>query len=145
MQVEDIRSLLRWIAALRSGFFPQGEGRLICDNGSYCCLGVQAIISPDIIVQGDGVKNDGLTSHFTLPVNHWPFCEIDLYQGELSSMNDEGASFEEIADFIENRLKDYLECGGALLSDFEEHSRFSDRHLRAILDYIKERKARGEC
>jgi len=41
MTPEQERHMEMWLAALRSGEFPQGDGSLCC-NGRYCCLGVAA-------------------------------------------------------------------------------------------------------
>lgn len=39
----DAQKKAEWVAALRSGEYKQGNGRLYCpDENSYCCLGVLA-------------------------------------------------------------------------------------------------------
>jgi hypothetical protein len=44
----DAKIKKKWVAALRSGKYPQGIGRLCSSDGSYCCLGVLAdIVDPD--------------------------------------------------------------------------------------------------
>lgn len=50
----------RWVAALRSGEYEQGKGRLVTEDGKFCCLGVLC----DLAV-GDGVvthAGEGFTS-----------------------------------------------------------------------------------
>jgi hypothetical protein len=43
---------VKWLEALRSGDFPQGQGALH-DNGKYCCLGVLAQIA-SLMLDVDG-------------------------------------------------------------------------------------------
>lgn len=92
----------RWIAALRSGEFKQGEGRL-CSRGprpSYCCLGVaRKIDGVEGCYQGDW------GSEYYPPkkaLDKWglPYSSA----AELARMNDGGKSFAEIADYIEQNL-----------------------------------------
>jgi hypothetical protein len=37
-----------WVAALRSGKYPQGTGALRSKDDHYCCLGVAAALRPDL-------------------------------------------------------------------------------------------------
>jgi fatty acid-binding protein DegV len=73
---KDIKA--KWLEALRSGRYRQGEGALRVDD-KFCCL---------------GVLPESLNS--TLGIG-----EQDL---ELAEMNDSGKSFAEIADYIEQNL-----------------------------------------
>jgi hypothetical protein len=95
----------KWLAALRSGKYKQGSGRL--KRGPYhCCLGVLCEVADDKYFRDDKSKVDSLafsclpsrlfTANLGIP---WRVVE-DLWQ-----MNDnELASFDQIADFIEKEL-----------------------------------------
>lgn len=102
-----------WLAALRSGNFPQAQGRLKTTSG-YCCLGVLCEISGlghwTAINGGDhdpDFKLDGTDSwEETMPPD-----EVQQWAGishatadKLATMNDDGAPFKEIATYIEQNL-----------------------------------------
>lgn len=105
----------KWIEALRSGKYQQTSERL-CEerygDRSYCCLGVLAdIINPDgwfkesedFYVSWSG--KDGILELAGLASVEELTNIGDVMQGELVSMNDnEGKSFVEIADWIEENL-----------------------------------------
>jgi hypothetical protein len=109
---------MEWVKALRSGKYRQGKGRLkLLDpkgKASYCCLGVLGEIS--------GVEAEELEVHTQLAthevrekagiVGSCGECvdgtRIDLKVGNeiksfesLADANDFGATFEEIANWIE--------------------------------------------
>lgn len=101
----------KWIAALRSGKYKQTTGVLRNDNG-YCCLGVlcnivdnskwyksvdsgayffdgQFEVLPGSIKDETGIKNNtGTFLVYGVPIS-------------LSSLNDEGLTFDQIADLID--------------------------------------------
>ncbi len=90
----------KWVEALRSGKFVQGETDLHdCSEDTYCCLGVlQAIV---------GVEK--LPKH----KNNWEYLNyaeaeaIGLTkktQEDLAQMNDQPFSFGHIAKWIEDNL-----------------------------------------
>lgn len=100
-----------WLAALRSGLYPQGKGALCIQspNGDrqYCCLGVLAKVHPD--VQESGTKDwtqrevtfsrGGLADALTLS-----FLKDQIPQSAqvlLTTLNDSGRDFATIADFVE--------------------------------------------
>jgi len=104
-----------WIDALRSGEYTQAEGQLRVrvhyNDGtySYCCLGVLcelAVAEGVIETSTDGYA--GRDKILPVEVMHWAdlpdafgsFGHPDTRQ-DLARSNDEGASFEEIADLIE--------------------------------------------
>jgi hypothetical protein len=101
---DNVRS---WIAALRSGEFTQANGQLQKDD-SYCCLGVACVIAERIsnlrihrikegMIIGKNLSDD------QPDVLNW----LGLSQGgdiDLAQRNDEGSSFEELADHIEEVL-----------------------------------------
>ena len=100
----------KWIEALRSGEYEQCKDKLYSGNG-YCCLGVLCVVSGAKFEQQDGefvpyleqenIRNpDGnefLCSDFAMKVGL-------SRQTQLADMNDNGASFSEIADYIEKNL-----------------------------------------
>ena len=102
-----------WLKALRSGKYEQGQGTLY-EEDKYCCLGVIAqeldLLVPH--VTGDRhwahcLSASGKTSTHTgtLPLSILDEIglENEMHQ-QLVQMNDDGSSFETIADFIEEKL-----------------------------------------
>ena len=103
----------RWILALRSGEYKQGRGFLYRNDGTMCCLGVLC----DLYVKENNKKWEGNNMFYDLlgktkslpnEVQQW----ADLNDGNptvsshnsLAELNDDGASFEVIADIIEKEL-----------------------------------------
>lgn len=118
----------KWLDALRSGKYAQTNGALK-KGDSYCCLGVLCDVYAKTRRNGSHfekdvnagwlfgrgerekfVTRDGCESHLYLPepVAKWagipPHTTTDSEQDDLANMNDEGKSFEEIADYIEKHL-----------------------------------------
>lgn len=112
--------LVKWIAALRSGNYKQGTGRLyeiVCKT--YCCLGVACDIA---IKEGVNVRRNfkngriygGLLDNWVyqfVPNVAPRFGEYTIKvihngrETSLSHLNDnDGLSFSEIADLIEQQL-----------------------------------------
>jgi hypothetical protein len=104
----------KWVEALRSGKYQQGTGQLRGYN-SDCCLGVLAVVAglPDEQIgracQLSELRRDDLVGPWSLnelepeyglnePASH------TTTQRKLAAMNDGGASFAEIADYIEANL-----------------------------------------
>lgn len=104
--------LRMWVRALRSGQYQQGKNFLRKDN-RYCCLGVAmdlalangvkcdnpdwgktALLPPQVIdwfgLDGGATGSRGLNDRLTRASNRMP-----------SDMNDNGTSFNEIADQLE--------------------------------------------
>lgn len=118
-----------WIAALRSGKYQQGTGRLIdvlnsTGDARYCCLGVLcelaeeagvvkrlpntisgAVQYPDTNDQiRTGVLPDVVADWAGMETNCGDFAEPSDWgtaYRSLMSMNDSGVPFSEIADIIE--------------------------------------------
>lgn len=96
----------QWVAALRSGTYPQGQSVLRSLDGRYCCLGVLCdLVDP----------HGWTTSDFSY--RHRQRCNLPdetIYKLveystssefiALAAMNDNGHSFAEIADYIEANL-----------------------------------------
>lgn len=103
----------KWLEALRSGKFKQGSRRLYDKtSGGYCCLGVALTIcglGKDFMEGRHFVCDDDTFPHVK-PKDVPNFPEALIYTDSyslaygLSSMNDNGDSFEEIADYIEKHL-----------------------------------------
>lgn len=108
----------RWLEALRSGDYEQGKNCLRDANNNFCCLGVLN----DLYIQDTGnggwemlVNGKSYSSYESSAYPHPLVLEwagiYDPYIGDeegtvfdLSIVNDQGASFEQIADMIEERL-----------------------------------------
>jgi hypothetical protein len=108
----------RWVAALRSGDYKQASSSLRTPDG-YCCLGVFCDLH-------DPSKWDRTVPIAPLETYSYYEYEYDIAgevmrgypppslrrkyrltvkaQRALADMNDEGISFDEIADYIENEL-----------------------------------------
>lgn len=101
-----------WLAALRSGEFEQGKGHLN-KNGLYCCLGVLCEVAIRSGQEVQRIKSnvdgttyyDGVSSFPADSIYRWAgMYNSYKYELKLASMNDEGKSFQEIADWIEENL-----------------------------------------
>jgi hypothetical protein len=111
-----------WLEALRSGQYKQGKHRLQNSTGGFCCLGVLCDIASRHGVGGWRLEGEdppvydcsasGLvdTAVGRLPraVIDWAGLggQTDPMAGEarLSTLNDCGHTFAEIADLIEKKL-----------------------------------------
>ena len=120
----------KWVRALRSGKYTQATGALRTDDG-FCCLGVLCDVydSDKWIATGETINDEVFENwHYktvnefgnqyageVLPHDVMEFCdmgtaspEIFIPHGQnyktLASINDDGATFTEIADLIETHL-----------------------------------------
>jgi hypothetical protein len=97
----------KWCAALRSGEYRQGKGRLKRKERGveeFCCLGVLCdIYSKETGTPwlGQHMHQSWLYPHYK--VREWAVVE-EIKCDSLACMNDAGKSFEEIADYIETSL-----------------------------------------
>lgn len=108
----DIKTKQKWVKALRSGEYKQGTGQLRNSKAEYCCLGVLCdLVEPnqwhrDANGRGDeadtGMPRSALQQKFGLnkPCSR---SSANTIADKLASMNDNGKSFEEIANWIERR------------------------------------------
>lgn len=112
----------QWIPALRSGTYKQAPHTLHSPNSnSYCCLGVLCAIYPGVIeIPRPSMTHSQFSYHESASDVALPQeLAIQLgiasdgeffpsYQGtyNLIGLNDNGVTFAEIADFIENEILD---------------------------------------
>lgn len=97
----------QWVEALRSGRYEQGRHGLRSAANNYCCLGVLCdIVAPDAwsadkIEHLDYYTHDNYSTGVLSPTFRL-YTGISLERSQiLAGMNDsDGASFEEIADYI---------------------------------------------
>ena len=90
----------KWVKALRSGAYQQGEHMLKTPDGDYCCLGVLRHL-----IEGDFDSNEDET--FLNERHGLPGIKV---QEHLANLNDgtgawyERFTFAEIADYIDANL-----------------------------------------
>jgi hypothetical protein len=107
----DIRE--EWITALLSGDYPQGKAYLH-RGGKWCCLGVLSDLAVKAGVIPPPTEHDGVYTYGALAegallpdevsewagINHTGLWETESIADCLSTRNDHGATFEEIAELI---------------------------------------------
>jgi hypothetical protein len=100
---EQIRK--EWTAALRSGEYKQGHGRLMQHDGSMCCLGVLH----EIVIGKAPPLNRGTPELSVIykaklaDQNGTATNEIWRLTKSLAEANDAGATFTEIAHIIDSK------------------------------------------
>ena len=101
----------KWVAALRSGKYKQGKGKLCDSTGNHCCLGIACRVYEEEIgglkITSLGASMDFDGCYFWLPskVQKWLGLRTDFGEYDyncLSYHNDHGNTFDEIADIIES-------------------------------------------
>jgi hypothetical protein len=113
---------MEWVKALRSGNYQQGQARLKFKNDegefSYCCLGVlgeiSGVDSQDLEIFSQLYTHEmqekaGITSWYGTPTSE---DKINVKIGNrlqsfasLAHANDRGATFKEIANWIEKNYE----------------------------------------
>lgn len=100
----------KWLAALRSGEYEQGDGQL-CYNGKFCCLGVLNDVLDLGYPEGYGYLTDApratrdrFKGKYGIDLGVGALILPEDIQSELAHMNDHGRTFAEIADYIEEYL-----------------------------------------
>jgi hypothetical protein len=108
-----------WIAALRSGVYEQGEGKLRTRQGRFCCLGVLCDRYLAATGLGGWIKNSEGDLYFEafgqgregsyppMAVAKWAgltYANPKAGGDTLAFQNDHGASFDVIAKLIEKYL-----------------------------------------
>jgi hypothetical protein len=100
----------KWLVALRSGEYKQGQNQLF-DGEKYCCLGVLAeICGMEIADYADEILENGVEEGYE-PLFSLVDTNLAIYtkdepkfSDKLIGMNDGGSSFGDIANFIEQKL-----------------------------------------
>ncbi len=114
----------KWLTALRSGKYKQLDGRLRVDD-HYCVLGVLCSLHScfgkapntfdytgtgwDFTVEGGGAKFYsylGYENELPPEIGDWMGTDYIHLEEQVAIMNDEGVGFKELADFIENKMKE---------------------------------------
>ena len=120
----DIKA--RWVAALRSGKYKQGIGALRDTDDTYCCLGVLCdIVKDEVGGEWESISEKLTHYNFVTPTAaHSALLpdSVETYVGletgdviivslapshisrPVTAWNDEGRTFAEIADAIEEQL-----------------------------------------
>jgi len=117
----------RWVEALRSGKYEQGQGDLRPEPGRYCCLGVLCDLYREEQGKGDWAPasessermtfevhdTEGLiaeTEGAVLPEIVKDWAGMESFAGDiadtgqaLSALNDKGVKFRDLADLIEQK------------------------------------------
>lgn len=113
------------VRALRSGNYHQGQGQLVDKDDCFCCLGVACNISKADLEWGMSYIGEGQWyiggSCVTLPSQVQEEFGFFSYSGErrdgkdiiingkyyadLAEANDEGCTFEQLADYIEQHYE----------------------------------------
>jgi hypothetical protein len=113
--------LTDWLAALRSGKYKQGTGRLHYGN-KYCCLGVACAVA-EVPKVGGGFMFDGrnysvlppreILNSFALPEEMYSGCRSTIFVQKgaflmsVDVLNDQNTTFSEIANLIEATYRKY--------------------------------------
>jgi hypothetical protein len=102
----------RWVNTLRSGKYEQCVGTLE-RNGKYCCLGVACKVAQEngVTVKLDSHSEEILGGTLAFQEEVWKWIGLKDEDGSFFAFNtkktltdlndDDGCSFEEIADYIE--------------------------------------------
>ena len=107
----DFELKQKWLDALRSGEYQQGQNYL-CNDSKYCCLGVLAEINGDLApsekesIKIVDRKYSGVPLEATFPSELMKKYGLkDTHCQQLMSLNDyDRFTFEQIADYIEETL-----------------------------------------
>lgn len=98
----------KWATALESGDYQQTKGKLF-DGKNHCCLGVACVLLGETFIKDDFTWSiDGESG--VLPFRIKNKIKMKSYMGSLprhfslSSQNDQGKSFKEIAQVIRNNV-----------------------------------------
>ena len=103
----------KWLNALRSGEYQQTQTALRKEDG-FCCLGVlcdlygkEHNVEWKLVDAGIYYEFQDKKAILPLSVIEWAGVEDDnpeICETPLSRLNDNGSTFNEIADFIEKRM-----------------------------------------
>ena len=95
----------KWIKALRSGEYQQGQGRLCrsaTDGPKFCCLGVLAeVLEIPKVREGEVYLYKDRGSMILTSEEYSKVGISERMASDLMAMNDSGKTFEEIAEYID--------------------------------------------
>jgi hypothetical protein len=96
----------KWLEALESGKYQQGQNRLRSVGNKFCCLGVLCdVLHPDGWGTASGSWVFDRSYQFDLPVALADDAGASAKaQHKLMNMNDNGRSFKQIAAYIRRYL-----------------------------------------
>ena len=115
---------MKLVRALRSGEYNQGTGRLVDGGDNFCCLGVACNISTSTLgwkrrkdgrwyIGGDWgdlprsiMREYGFNTQKGTRIDGAPIIIEGKVYACLAHANDLGATFVQIADYIENNYKE---------------------------------------
>jgi len=92
-----------WIEALRSGEYEQGQLALCSQEDKFCCLGVLYDLTDAYWLPPRGRRSGWRTEHGSTGAFGNEIIGHEVVN-ILIGMNDDGETFEEIADYIEENL-----------------------------------------
>jgi len=104
----------KWVDALKSGKYPQGEGFLENSYGQYCCLGVACRMNhPKVDLRNKAFidvskESRGHISKYlnrSIPALLRGTDATQPFVQKVSKMNDDGCSFIQIAYWIEKNVE----------------------------------------
>jgi hypothetical protein len=105
----------KWVSALRSGDYQQGQCYLRTNSG-FCCLGVlcdlygkEHNVEWNLANNGHNYEFQEFESYLPSSVRKWAdleYCNppVNDEESTLVRLNDSGSTFEQIADVIEEQL-----------------------------------------
>jgi len=105
----------KWVSALRSGEYQQGQCYLRTNSG-FCCLGVlcdlyakENNVEWNLANNGHNYEFQEFESYLPSSVRKWAdleYCNppVNDEESTLARLNDNGTTFNEIADVIEKQL-----------------------------------------
>lgn len=95
----------KWVAALRGNDYVQGQGALRTGDNRYCCLGVLCELAGYEAFQNE-FDSYVMAGSDSIPVTRYlNDMGLTAEQGNLlANKNDGGATFVEIADYIEKEI-----------------------------------------
>lgn len=98
----------KWATALESGDYQQTKSKLF-DGKNYCCLGVACVLLGETFIKDDfiwSIDNESgvLPRRIKNKIGMKSYTGYIPYKISLSSQNDQGKSFKEIAQFIRDNV-----------------------------------------
>lgn len=133
MKLKDKKKIrARWVKMLRSGKYKQGQGKLhqtTPGGDMFCCLGVlcELAVKCGVVTETvDTTYPDYHCHNYGNQINFLPSevvswsgllsrsgqCSLPTNCSHLSTLNDQGTSFEKIADLIEKEDSYFVEANG---------------------------------